>query len=192
MAVTKKLSELKKAFIGISEFRYRSVSEDLTSDMTWELELPILRDSFSFETSEPSFNEVFIHGESVPYAATAEPGETTISFEVPSVDKDITDWLLSPAESAAISGIEDTVGGVSGVWSGAAYKMDNKAIQGMVMIISDDKTKAIVIKNFKGYASPNMSDITNTPVSFTISATLESSQSVGTQGDILFLDFNKQ
>lgn len=190
--VTKKLSELKKAFIGISEFRFRSVSADLTSDMTWDFELPILRDSFSFETSEPSFNEVFIHGESIPYASTAEPGETTISFEVPSIDKDITDWLLTPAETASVSGVTDTVGGVEGTWGGAAYKMDNKAIQGMVMIISDDKTKAIVIKNFKGYASPNMSELTNSPVSFTISATLESSQSAGTQGDIMFLDFTKK
>lgn len=191
MSVTKKLSDLKKAFIGISEFRFRSTSADFTSDMVWDFELPILRDSFSFETSEPSFNEVFIHGESVPYAATAEPGETTISFEVPSIDKDITDWLLTPAETASISAIADNVGGVAGTWSGAAYKMDNKAIQGMVMIISDDKTKAIVIKNFKGYASPNMSELSTTPVSFTISATLESSQSSGTQGDILFLDFAK-
>lgn len=190
--VTKKLSELKKAFIGISEFRFRSVSADLTSDMTWDFELPILRDSFSFETSEPSFNEVFIHGESIPYASTAEPGETTISFEVPSIDKDITDWLLTPAETASVSGVTDTVGGVEGTWGGAAYKMDNKAIQGMVMIISDDKTKAIVIKNFKGYASPNMSELTNSPVSFTISATLESSQAAGTQGDIMFLDFTRK
>lgn len=190
--VTKKLSELKKAFIGISEFRFRSVSADLTSDMTWDFELPILRDSFSFETSEPSFNEVFIHGESIPYASTAEPGETTISFEVPSIDKDITDWLLSPAETPSVSAVADTVGGVKGTWGGVAYKMDNKAIQGMVMIISDDKTKAIVIKNFKGYASPNMSELTNSPVSFTISATLESSQSSGTQGDIMFLDFTKE
>lgn len=191
MSITKKLSDLKKAFVGISEFRYKSTSTDLTSDMVWDYELPILRDSFSFETSEPSFNETFIHGESVPYAATAEPGETTISFEVPSIDKDITDWLLTPAENATISGISDQVGGVNGTWSGSAYKMDNKAIQGMVMIISDDKTKAIVIKNFKGYAAPNMSELTNSPVSFTISATLESSQSAGTQGDILFLDFTK-
>lgn len=191
MSINKKLSDLKKAFVGISEFRYRATSADLTSDMTWDFELPILRDSFSFETSEPSFNETFIHGESVPYAATAEPGETTISFEVPSIDKDITDWLLTPAESSNIVGISDSVGGVKGTWSGSAYKMDNKAIQGMIMIISDDKTKAIVIKNFKGYASPNMSELTNTPVSFTISATLESSQSEGTQGDILFLDFAK-
>ena len=178
MSVTKKLSDLKKAFVGIAEFRFRSTSADLTSDMVWDFELPILRDSFSFETSEPSFNEVFIHGESIPYASTAEPGETSISFEVPSIDKDITDWLLSPADTSTVTAIEDTVGGVSGTWSGNAYRLDNKTIQGMVMIISEDRTKSIVIKNFKGYASPNMSDITNTPVSFTISATLESSQSL--------------
>lgn len=191
MSVTKKLADLKKAFTGISEFRFRSTSADFTSDMVWDYELPILRDSFSFETSEPSFEEVFIHGEAIPYVSTATPGETSISFEVPSVDKDILDWLLSPADSSAVSAITDTVNGVAGTWSGSAYKLDNKVVQGMVMIISEDRTKAIVIKNFKGYAAPNMADLSTNPVSFTISATLESSQSTGTQGDILFLDFAK-
>lgn len=191
MSVTKKLADLKKAFTGISEFRFRSVSEDLTADMTWEFELPILRDSFSFETSDPSFEDIFIHGESIAYVSTASPGETSIVFEVPSVDKDILDWLLTPASTATVQGISDTVGGVAGTWAGGAYKLDNKVIQGMIMIISEDKTKAIVIKNFKGYAAPNMADISTNPVSFTISATIESSQSAGTQGDIMFLDFTK-
>ena len=191
MSVNKKLADLKKAFTGISEFRFRSVSADLTADMAWDFELPILRDSFSFETSEPSFEETFIHGESIPYSSSATPGETSISFEVPSIDKDILDWLLTPAANAAITGVSDNVGGVAGTWTGSAYKLDNKVIQGMVMIISEDKTKAIVIKNFKGYASPNMADLSTNPVSFTISATIESSQSAGTQGDIMFLDFNK-
>lgn len=191
MSVNKKLADLKKAFTGISEFRFRSTSADLTADMAWDYELPILRDSFSFETSEPSFEEIFIHGEAIPYVSTATPGETSISFEIPSVDKDILDWLLTPAESATVSGIADNVGGVAGTWTGGAYKLDNKVIQGMVMIISEDKTKAIVIKNFKGYAAPNMADLSTNPVSFTISATIESSQSAGVQGDILFLDFNR-
>lgn len=191
MGVNKKLADLKKAFTGISEFRFRSVSEDLKANMSWDFELPILRDSFSFETSEPSFEEIFIHGESIPYVSSATPGETSISFEVPSIDKDILDWLLTKATTASVEGITDTVGTDTGTWSGGAYKLDNKVIQGMVMIISEDRTKAIVIKNFKGYASPNMADLSTNPVSFTISATIESSQSAGTQGDIMFLDFTK-
>lgn len=189
MSVTKKLSALKKAFVGISEFRFKKESTDFSSDMVWDFELPILRDSFDFSVGEPSFNETFIHGESVPYAATSEPGEITLSFEVPSIDDDINEWLLT--KSKDITGISDTVGSDSGTWSGAGYKLDNKAITGMIMIISDDKTKAIVIKNFKGYASPNMSELTNSPVSFTISASIESGQSASEDGDILFLDWKK-
>ena len=189
MSVSKQLKDLKKAFTGISEFRFRKVSEDFVSNMDWDFELPILRDSFNCETAEATFEEKFIHGEQIPYTSVGTPGETTIGFEVPSIDEDILDWLLTKAK--AITGIADQVGTVSGTWAGAGYKIDGKAIQGMIMIISEDRTKAIVIKNFKGYASPNMADISNTPVSFTISATLESSQSAGEQGDILFLDFTK-
>lgn len=189
MSVSKQLKDLKKAFTGISEFRFRKVSEDFVSNMDWDFELPILRDSFTFETAEATFEEKFIHGEQIPYTSVGTPGETTIGFEVPSIDEDILDWLLTKAK--AITGIADKVGDTTGAWAGAGYKIDGKAIQGMIMIISEDRTKAIVIKNFKGYASPNMADISNTPVSFTISATLESSQSAGEQGDILFLDFTK-
>lgn len=189
MSVSKQLKDLKKAFTGISEFRFRKASAEFTANMDWDFELPILRDSFTFETAEATFEEKFIHGESIPYTSVGTPGETTLAFEVPSIDEDILDWLLTKAK--AVSGIADTVGTVSGTWTGAGYKIDGKAIQGMIMIISEDRTKAIVIKNFKGYASPNMADISNTPVSFTISATLESSQSADEQGDILFLDFTK-
>lgn len=189
MSVSKQLKDLKKAFTGISEFRYRSVSEEFASNMSWDFALPILRDSFTFETAEATFEEKFIHGESIPYTSVGTPGETTLGFEVPSIDEDILNWLLTKAK--AVTGVTDTIGTDSGTWSGAGYKIDGKAINGMIMIISEDKTKAIVIKNFKGYASPNMADISNTPVSFTISATLESSQSADEQGDILFLDFKK-
>lgn len=189
MSVSKQLKDLKKAFTGISEFRFRKASAEFTANMDWDFELPILRDSFTFETAEATFEEKFIHGESIPYTSVGTPGETTLAFEVPSIDEDILDWLLTKAK--AVSGVADTVGAVTGTWSGAGYKIDGKAIQGMIMIISEDKTKAIVIKNFKGYASPSMADISNTPVSFTISATLESSQSADEQGDILFLDFTK-
>lgn len=191
MSVSKQLKDLKKAFTGISEFRFRSQSADLTANMDWDFQLPILRDSFTFETAEATFEEKFIHGESIPYTSIGTPGETSLSFEVPSIDKDILDWLLTPAATPNITAIADTVGGSEGTWAGSGYYIDGKAIQGMIMIISEDQTKAIVIKNFKGYASPNMADLSTTPVSFTINATLESSSSAGSQGDIMFLDFTK-
>lgn len=192
MAVTKKLADLKKAFVGVSEFRFCTTSSDFSASTVWDYELPILRDSLSFETSEPSFDNKFIHGESVPYVSTAEPGETTMSFEIPSIDDDITGWLLTKADTPTITGVTDTVGSDEGTWSGSGYKLDNKVIQGMAMIISEDRTKAILIRNLKGYVSVNMSELSNSPVSFTISATIESSISDSKQGDIMFLEFTKK
>lgn len=191
MAVSKKLADLKKSFVGISEFRFCTTSADFNENTVWDYELPILRDSLNFEVSEPSFDNKYIHGESVPYVSTAEPGETTMSFEIPSIDDDITGWLLTKSESSAVVGVADTVGDVAGTWKGAGYKLDNKVIKGMAMIISEDRTKAILIRNLKGYVSVNMSELSNSPVSFTISATIESSISDSKQGDIMFLEFTK-
>lgn len=191
MAVSKKLADLKKSFVGISEFRFCTNSSDFNENTVWDYELPILRDSLNFEVSEPSFDNKYIHGESVPYVSTAEPGETTMSFEIPSIDDDITGWLLTKSESPNVVGVADSVGDVQGTWKGTGYKLDNKVIKGMAMIISEDRTKAILIRNLKGYVSVNMSELSNSPVSFTISATIESSISDSKQGDIMFLEFTK-
>lgn len=191
MAVSKKLADLKKSFVGISEFRFCTNSSDFNENTVWDYELPILRDSLNFEVSEPSFDNKYIHGESVPYVSTAEPGETTMSFEIPSIDDDITGWLLTKSESPNVVGVADTVGDAQGTWKGTGYKLDNKVIKGMAMIISEDRTKAILIRNLKGYVSVNMSELSNSPVSFTISATIESSISDSKQGDIMFLEFTK-
>lgn len=191
MAITKKLADLKKSFVGISEFRFCTTSSDFTAQTVWDYQLPILRDSLDFSVAEPSFDNKFIHGESVPYVSTAEPGETTMTFEVPSIDDDITGWLMTAAENGSVAGIADTVGDTEGTWSGQGFKLDNKVIKGMAMIVSEDGTKAILIRNLKGYVSINMSELSNSPVSFTISATIESSISDSKQGDIMFLEFKK-
>lgn len=187
MTVTNKIDTLKKVFVGVSEFRFKNRSEKLTASTTWDYELPILRDSVSFDNPAPTFNRVYIHGDERPYATTAEPSDMTLTFEIPSISDRVTGWLYN--DGGTVEGIADTIDSVSGNWAGKGIKLDNKVIEGMAMIISEDRKHALVIKNLKCYSSVNMDDLSTSPVSFTITATLEGGVSTDTDGDIVFLDF---
>lgn len=187
MAVTKTKEELKEVFIGVSEFRFATQSGPFTGDTVWDYELPILRDSVNFDNPAPSINKVFIHGDEKPYASTAEASDMTLSFEIPSIHDDVTGFLYNKGK--AIADVADTVDGVEGTWKGQGIKLDNKVIEGMAMIVSEDRKHAILIKNLKGYSSMNMNEISTTPVSFTVTTTLEGGVTTDSDGDVVFLTF---
>lgn len=187
MSVTKTKEELKEVFIGVSEFRFATQSGPFTTETVWDYELPILRDSVNFDNPAPTINKVFIHGDEKPYASTAEASDMILTFEIPSIHDDVTGFLYN--KGTAIADIADTVDGVTGTWSGQGIKLDNKVIEGMAMIISEDRKHALLIKNLKGYSSMNMNEISTTPVSFTVTTTLEGGVTTDTDGDVVFLTF---
>lgn len=187
MNVTKTREELKSVFIGVSEFRFSTKSEKFSDSTVWDYELPILRDSINFDNPAPTINKVYIHGDEKPYASTSESSDITLSLEIPSIHDDVTGFLYN--KGGDVSGVADTIDGVAGTWSGKGIKLDNKVIEGMCMIISEDRKHAILIKNLKGYSSMNMNELGTQPVSFTLTTTLEGGVSTDTDGDVVFLDF---
>ena len=187
MSVTKTKEQLKEVFIGVSEFRFSTKNGKFDASTVWEYELPILRDSISFDNPAPTINKVFIHGDEKPYASTSESGDITLTLEIPSIHDDITGFLYN--KGGDIENVADEVDGVKGSWSGKGIKLDNKVIEGMCMIISEDRKHAILIKNLKGYSSMNMNELGTQPVSFTLTATLEGGVTTDTDGDVVFLNW---
>lgn len=187
MSVTKTRDQLKKVFVGVSEFRFSTKSGKYDASTVWDYELPILRDSINFDNPAPTINKVFIHGDEKPYASTSEAADITLTLEIPSIHDDITGFLYN--KGSEVSNISDEVDGIAGTWSGQGIKLDNKVIEGMCMIISEDRKHAILIKNLKGYSSMNMNELGTQPVSFTLTCTLEGGVTTDTDGDVVFLDF---
>lgn len=187
MAVIKTKDELKDVFIGVSELRFSTKSGAFTADTTWDYELPILRDSITFDNPAPTINNAYVHGKKTAWASTSEPSDMTLTFEIPSIHDDITGWLYNKAGD--VSNVAEEVDGVAGAWSGQGISMEAKVIEGMAMIISEDKKHALLIKNLKGYSSMNMSSISTTPLSFTVTATLESGVTTDPDGDVVFLNW---
>ena len=187
MSVLKTKEELKEVFIGVSEFRFATVSGPFTAETKWDYELPILRNSIDFDNPAPTINKVYVHGSKKAYASTSEDSDMTLSFEIPSIHDDVTGFLYNKAEGSVE--VAETTNGVQGSWKGNGINLDSKVIEGMCMIISEDRKHAILIKNLKGYSSMNMNELGTSPVSFTVTATLEGGVTTDTDGDVVFLTF---
>lgn len=192
MTVTKTI--ITKAFQGMNTFRWKGVSEKITSNIAWDLEIPILRDSFSFTPEDPTFQRSYIHGSSKPIASTTQEGALPLQFDIPSIDEE-TQKFAEYVASASAASMTDTVNGKAGSWVqiGKGLMMsDSKVISGMCMILSENKKYAIVIKNLEGYARPIMDAISTTPVAFRVNLDLQGiADANDTDGDILFYEFNE-
>ena len=190
MAITKEI--IVKAFQGMNTFRWKNESGPLTANMDWDLQIPILRDSFSLQSEDPTFNRSYIHGSKKPIASTTEDGAIPVQFDIPSIDEDTQLFAANLAPAAAAS-MTDTINGVAGSWVpiGKGLKMgDSKVISGMCMILSEDKKHAIVIKNLEGYARPIIDNISTTPIAFRVNLDLIGiADASDTDGDILFYEF---
>lgn len=187
MAITKTI--LTNAFMGMNTFRWKASSSKLIAAQDWDLEIPILRDSLTFTPEEPTINRAYIHGSSKPIGSTMQNGGMPLQFDIPSVDADTLGFVANLGSTAPAS-MTDTVDGASVTWVPLANGLklgESKPISGMCMILSEDKEKALVIKNLEGYARPIMDGISTTPVAFRVNLELsEVGDSSDTDGDIIF------
>lgn len=192
MAITKEI--IVKAFQGINTFRWKNESVKLTDDITWDLQIPILRDSFSFVPEDPTFNRSYVHGSKKPIATTVEDGALPVQFDIPSIDEETQKFgfNLASAEGASMT---DTINGKSGSWKPVGKGLmlsDTKSIAGMCMILSEDKKYAIVIKNLEGYARLLVDSVSTTPIAIRVNLDLQGIASASdTDGDILLYEFKE-
>lgn len=172
---------LMKNFLGVSEFRFAKKSAALVTDQVWDYKVPVTRDSISFTQDTPTANNGYIHGRTAPAWTTSEPGDITLEFNVPSIDEETTGWLTTPTTISTKMKESDTT-----QWKLRGLKLEGKPVEGMAMMISEDRKYCLIIKNFKGYSSINMDDISTTPMSFTVSGTLQGGVSDDPDGDVVF------
>lgn len=172
---------LLKTFVGVSEFRFAKTSAKLTADQVWDYKLPITKDSINFTQADPAINNGFIHGQAKPAWSTSEPGDINLTFNIPSIDDETTGWLYEPGGTVVSMKESDTE-----EWKLKGIKLTGKPIEGMVMMISEDRKHCLVIKNLKGYSAMQTDNISQTPISFNISSTLQGGVSEDTDGDVVF------
>lgn len=185
MTVTNNLAAISSAFMGVSTLYYNTVSAALTSDMTWEYEFPILRDSINFNQGQASKNKAYIHGKAAAYATTkGEPGEITLEFFVPSVSEAVNKAFLVEGTSTPASIAIDASSSWVPVGKGLSFA--EKALKGMVMIVNEAEDAALVIKNLEGFASLQADAITTKPIGYQLSMSVSGINANDPDGDVVF------
>lgn len=194
--VTSLIDTFRQVFMGVSTFRWKDgdVSTAELASVKWDKELPVLTDGLEFSQDDPTVNDVKVLGESRPWASTSESGSINMAINLPTVSEDIMGWLYTEGATSVTTAEEVTKGGKSGSFSGKGYKLTKKAVEGTVMIVSEDEQYALIVRHIVGYTSFAFSDPTTTPFAVKITATLSgmvSEDNLTNDFDIAFLKFQE-
>ena len=190
--IKKTVNELKDTFVGISSVRWANDRAKLSPSTVWDFELPTLRDSVDFNFPEPDVENSKIYGQSTAWASHAEDGDIALALTIPSTHESLCEWGFAKRKSDEdIEGFAETAEsnphGGAGTWEFRGYDIKSKVVEGMMMVVSEDGKKALVVKNFHGYATLLMDDLSGaTPVGIRLSGTITTPVEGDTDGDVLF------
>ena len=173
-------SQLKDVFNGPSSLLYQSAAltgETLVLDP--EYDVPVKVDTIEFEQGEPDIEHYKVIGLAGDWVSSAEAGDITVSFRVPTKNTDI---LKLAYGNDAVSSKSVTYG--SQAFAGDGIVLTNKKITGTWAILNDTGDQLLILNNTALYASMVMDTDAKGVVAIDFNGTIESD---GTNPDILFL-----
>ena len=166
MAMKSKI-ELKDVFSGLSSILV--VKNGITDFATIapDFDLPVTVDSLSMTQDAPTLNHYKVHGLQADWAVTATPGDFTFSATVPSVHKDLVGYFLGEANDVSASSINGEE------YEGISATLNSVKLNMGIVLLSEDKQKAVVVKKMAVYATPNYENGSTTPFAFTLTGSIE-------------------
>lgn len=178
MAATLTKEVLDKVFVGISKIQLAPVGTLAATSFDEADEIFTIRDSVSFSQAQPTKTEINVDQFSAPIAATYEPGEFTISGNIPSVAKEILEYFFSVNSAAAPA--------ITGFAAGTAVDLTQRIVNAMVKITNSAGDMAIVIPRCEFICNFDWSSTSTTALATMFTATPKVNPA-GT-GDVLFYD----
>jgi hypothetical protein len=152
ISITTTLDSLHELISKMSNVYYISTpNQALSAITTFDMELPVLADSLTFDTGAPTVNRVKLT-EGRTWKTGAQQGDADISMQVSSISGTVSDLFFesggskAPVTSGAIGGYK---------YSGKGYSLTPKKVTGALFMLSDDKTSAIYLPNVEMFASFN-------------------------------------
>lgn len=147
-----KMADLKTLFISMKEAYYFSkalVAEDLTKQLTPDIQLPPLDGGVTFDTGAPDRTEIKLVSQEV-WATKVTRGNTDISIQYPSISDKLLDIFFNKIDGQ--SGDSTTI--VTGkTYHYNGYDFDPKRISGSLLFTNDDRSVIIVLPNVEMFAS---------------------------------------
>lgn len=149
ITITKKLEDLQKVFDKAKRVLLSTTpNDDLASLSTLAMELPILEDSFSYDSGAASVDYIKLTT-GKKWASYTTAGDPDVSMQVASVDGSITDVFLNKKGSAIT-----TTGSIDGkTFTGQGYSTETKKVNGALLLLSEDGTQLIALPNVEMYAN---------------------------------------
>lgn len=189
LTLSKMLKDWTKKFAGVSQFRWCSKRQALAGSGSIEfLEVPILRDSVTFQPAEPSLEHSYVYGTQIPWTSVlGEPGDSTIELTFAAVDDALLE--LGFKKTTVANGIAETAtthpSGKAGSWAFSGVDLTPKMVEGMLWVIAEDNNYSFMVKNFRGFAQPVLLDGTN-PNGIRLVGSFTTPVDGDTDGDVLF------
>lgn len=189
LTLSKTLKDWTKKFAGVSQFRWCSKRQALAGSGNIEfLEVPILRDSVTFQPAEPSLEHSYVYGTQIPWISVlGEPGDSTIELTLAAVDDALLE--LGFKKTTVANGITETStthpSGKAGSWAFSGIDLTPKMVEGMLWVIAEDNNYSFMVKNFRGFAQPVLLDGTN-PNGIRLVGSFTTPVDGDTDGDVLF------
>lgn len=189
LTLSKTLKDWTKKFAGVSQFRWCSKRQALAGSGNIEfLEVPILRDSVTFQPAEPSLEHSYVYGTQIPWTSVlGEPGDSTIELTLAAVDDALLE--LGFKKTTVANGITETAtthpSGKAGSWAFSGVDLTPKMVEGMLWVIAEDNNYSFMVKNFRGFAQLVLLDGTN-PNGIRLVGSFTTPVDGDTDGDVLF------
>lgn len=190
--VTSLINTFNDVFSGVSSFRWvdGDVNTATLATQQWDKELPVLEDGLSFSQDAPTINTKKVLGITRPWFSTSEAGDVTMEITIPSVAEGLLGWLFSES-ATSVTTKEETYLGKKGSYKGKGYQLTKKSIQGTAMIISEDGSRALVIRHLEAYTSFEYSNPTTDPYAVKLTASLSGQVGEGAETDDFDIAFLK-
>lgn len=189
LTLSKTLKDWTKKFAGVSQFRWCSKRQALAGSGSIEfLEVPVLRDSVTFQPAEPSLEHSYVYGTQISWTSVlGEPGDSTIELTLAAVDDALLE--LGFKKTTVANGITETAtthpSGKAGSWAFSGIDLTPKMVEGMLWVIAEDNNYSFMVKNFRGFAQPVLLDGTN-PNGIRLVGSFTTPVDGDTDGDVLF------
>ena len=149
ITITKKLEDLQKVFDKAKRVLLSTTPNiDLEDLSSLAVELPVLEDSFNYDSGAASIDYIKLTT-GQRWASYTTAGDPDVSMQVASVAGSITDIFLNKKGSAVT--MTNTIGGKT--FTGQGYSTEIKKVNGALLLLSEDGTQLIALPNVEMYAN---------------------------------------
>lgn len=183
MATMKTKADLADKFSGASSLLYQSgkltIANGSIGALAPELDVPVKVDTLEFEQGEPDIEHYKVIGLAGDWVQSAEPGDITLGFRVPTKHEDI---LKVAFGEDAVSQLTATKDGFN--YSGNGLILKNKKVTGTWIIVNDAEDQLVILNNTSLYASIVLDSDAKGVIAVDFNGSIESD---GSNPDIIFL-----